>query len=423
MQKKIVKITICAYDAPNNIDGPTTWLKRLLPYLRERGIESRILFLANPSKNLGTLRFFEARGFACKLISAELFFEEQMQAIIEDIAQNPPDVFFPNYFPVAGYAGRYIKKAGIPTVMVLHNDDAHHRLLVTEFARRVREEALSCVVPVSQLLKKDIEALKLSDTLVHCIAYGAPVPKQKAVWNGSSSLRIIYLGRLNNHQKRINDVTRAFCRATKEVPQTEAVIYGSGDALPEVLKIIASEKAEDKVKYGGVLGIGEIQEKLLEGQVFVLLSEFEGIPVALMEAMGCGLVPVCSDIKSGITELITDGENGFVVKDRDQAFVEAIKRLATQPEIWNRCAAAARAIIEEQYSETACHDKWVDLLETLSRQNSFSGKLSVPDLRALKALKIHPALLHTETRVPHAVMVPLHRIKKVAGRVKRNFFE
>ena len=80
-----MKITICAYDAPNNIDGPTTWLKRLLPFLRENGIEACILFIANDVKNLPTLQFFKERNFACKLIPAELFFEEKIKLILEDI--------------------------------------------------------------------------------------------------------------------------------------------------------------------------------------------------------------------------------------------------------------------------------------------------------------------------------------------------
>ena len=53
-----MKITICAFDAPNNLDGPTTWIKRLLPYFKEKNIESRIIFLAANDKDLPAYNYF-----------------------------------------------------------------------------------------------------------------------------------------------------------------------------------------------------------------------------------------------------------------------------------------------------------------------------------------------------------------------------
>lgn len=110
-----MRITICAYDAPGNIDGPSAWLKRLLPYLKNRGFEIRILFLAANSKRLPTFSYLENLDFECKLIPGELFWEEKIQRILKDLNEYPPNIFIPNYFPSASYAASWAKKAGIPT--------------------------------------------------------------------------------------------------------------------------------------------------------------------------------------------------------------------------------------------------------------------------------------------------------------------
>jgi glycosyltransferase involved in cell wall biosynthesis len=46
----------------------------------------------------------------------------------------------------------------------------------------------------------------------------------------------------------------------------------------------------------------------------VLLSEFEGLPVALVESMARGCVPVAAEMESGTPEIVRSGENGLVVQ-------------------------------------------------------------------------------------------------------------
>lgn len=419
--KIAMQLTLCAYDAPNNIDGPTSWLKRLLPFLQEQGIQTRLLFFANRSKQLRTFQFFQDLGFACKLIPADFFFEEQIRMVLEDLRRHPPNVFIPNYFPVAGYAARYAKEAGIPTVMVLHNDDRYHRALVQEFGTGSHPSALSCVVPVSRMLQQEVNSFPLLAADVVCIPYGAPVPDGQSGRKEGEALKLIYLGRLSNQQKRIVDLTRAFCRATREIPGTEAVIYGNGPALAEVRQILKEEKGA-QVRYGGLLQVNEVQDRLLENHVFVLLSDYEGIPVALMEAMACGLVPVCSDIKSGITELITNGQNGVVVRDRGDAFVSVVKKLADNVVYWQTLAAAARNTVRQSYSDEVCYDRWTALIRSLAAQNTYKGSLLVPTVKALKTLQIPQELLHGQTRFPSLVLLPFQRLKKAAGVIRRNHF-
>ncbi len=183
-----MKITLCAYDAPNNIDGPTTWIKRLLPFLRENGVETRLIFIAGKRKDLSTLLYFQKLNFACKLIPAELFFEEQIRAILSDINTHPPDIFIPNYFPVACYANQWISSTGIPSVLILHNDDDRHHSLVDEFVVGEPNKRVSVVVTVSKSMHRKVEVKHPIDAKVICIPYGAPLTKTLSQFSADKNL-------------------------------------------------------------------------------------------------------------------------------------------------------------------------------------------------------------------------------------------
>ena len=84
--------------------------------------------------------------------------------------------------------------------------------------------------------------------------------------------------------------------------------------------------------------------------LFVQPSLWEGLPLALLKAMGAGLPVVATEV-SGSTEAIEDGVNGRLVAPGDpQALARAILELARQPEARRRLADAARRTVAARYS-------------------------------------------------------------------------
>ena len=84
--------------------------------------------------------------------------------------------------------------------------------------------------------------------------------------------------------------------------------------------------------------------------VFVLPTRFEGFPVALVEAMGAGLVPVVSDIESGVPEIVDDGHSGECPPTGDvTAFADAIARLDGDRPRLEAMSAAARQTVEDRF--------------------------------------------------------------------------
>lgn len=418
-----MKVTICAFDAPHNLDGPTTWIKRLLPYFRQKNIETRIIFLAANDKDLPAYKYFVDEGFECKLIYWELFNDEKILAILNDVKQFRPDIFITNYFAIPLEAGKWIKKSGIPTVMVLHNDNKYHYDLVKKYAANNDESDVSSVVCVSNLIQQISLQTAPQHKSIKYIPIGAPVTSEVAELSSGGELNVVYAGRIDEKQKRISDVANAFCLAAKEVPGTSYTIYGDGPAVPAVREILNTTGKGLPVQFKGKLQSTEVQDHLLQNQVFVLLSEFEGLPITLMEAMGCGLVSICSNMRSGISDLITNNVEGILIDDRKDEFVAAIRKLKENAGLWKQMSQAARQKIIISYSIETCSDQWIDLLKQLVADAGEKTDLLIPAKKELKKIKLDEEFKRQNNPRPAEILIPVYKTKYLLSRLKRSLFK
>jgi glycosyltransferase involved in cell wall biosynthesis len=87
----------------------------------------------------------------------------------------------------------------------------------------------------------------------------------------------------------------------------------------------------------------EVVDIASEHDVFVLPTRWEGVPLALLEAMSVGLVPVVSRVESGVAEILSDGVTGLMPPVGDYgAFADAIASLhANRTQLESMSAAAA----------------------------------------------------------------------------------
>jgi glycosyltransferase involved in cell wall biosynthesis len=106
-----------------------------------------------------------------------------------------------------------------------------------------------------------------------------------------------------------------------------------------------------------------------EHDVLVLPSRAEGLPIALLEAMAAGVVPVVSDLPSGIPEVVEPGVNGYRPGPGDVAgFAAAIAELARDRDRVESLSAAARRTVVERFDIRerardygALYARWRDL--------------------------------------------------------------
>ena len=106
----------------------------------------------------------------------------------------------------------------------------------------------------------------------------------------------------------------------------------------------------------------DVAKYLRAADVFVLPSRREGLPVALLEAMACGLACISSRLPGSTDGIIDDGRNGVFVPPGDvSALSAAIASLLPDIERRGRMGAAARATIVERYSSASVADRWLEM--------------------------------------------------------------
>jgi glycosyltransferase involved in cell wall biosynthesis len=340
---------------------------------------------------------------------------------LSELAKSPPDVFVPNLVVAGYYAARWVSRAGIPTVGILHSDDPFYDALRERFAAGSKRLRLSALVCVSRELEEQSRSLVPASVEVRRIPYGVPVPRTPRR-RDTSGLRLAYVGRLAEEQKRITEQTRALCRVVREIPGTEAVLYGDGPDRRRMEAVLADEGKGLPVRWGGLIESRHMQEILLGFDVLVLLSDYEGLPIAVLEAMACGVVPVCLRMRSGIPELVEDGVSGIIVEDRGGTFTSAIQRLHDNPTLWATLSNNARLKIESGYSMAHCANEWAAFLRERAQQNKKTNPIAIP--RSIFLPTVHPALAGADPRpAPFSARIrhALIRSRMFAGKLKRAF--
>lgn len=142
-------------------------------------------------------------------------------------------------------------------------------------------------------------------------------------------------------EKRHRDLLAAACRVRAAAPAVHFYVAGHG---PEEHDIRGEVESRGMSDWYHVLGSVPGAARLTAcADVFVLASEWEGRPVAVMEALACG-VPVVATAVGGVPDMVQDGDNGLLVRPHDvQGLAAALVRALTDDELRARLAAGAVA--------------------------------------------------------------------------------
>lgn len=169
------------------------------------------------------------------------------------------------------------------------------------------------------------------------------IPEKKR--EKGSKKTILYFGRLDAN-KGLDQIVEA-CRQMKEEADLDFPFncYGTGpdgkafiDGMLEVLG--------DDFYYGGVVTGEEKWRVLAENDIFLLPSKYEGLPMALLEAMAAGCVPVVSDVGS-IGTVVEEGVNGIFADEENLA--ERLGNLLSDRHGLFEMSEAAQKTIRERF--------------------------------------------------------------------------
>lgn len=157
---------------------------------------------------------------------------------------------------------------------------------------------------------------------------------------------IISVGRLSS-QKNFPLLIKAVKVLIDAGENIELAIYGEGEDKASLQKLIFSLGMSDKCFLRG--RTNDVAKVLSKSDLFVMCSNFEGMPNALMEAMAVGLPCVSTNCETGPAELLSNDKGLLVpVNDKDK-IVSAIKFMIDNPKVANRFGNASKQFMKEQY--------------------------------------------------------------------------
>lgn len=174
---------------------------------------------------------------------------------------------------------------------------------------------------------------------------------------------IICVGRLvpqKNHKMLI----QAFGEFSKAHPEYVLKIFGDGFLYEDIKKEIDEYNLTQKVFLYGFSN--DIKQELLKAKLFVLSSNYEGMPNALMEAMACGLPCIATDCAcGGPKELIEDGINGLLSEVGNKKMMEEKMNLVVSNEqLQKKLGENAKKIINKLNPESI-NNEWLKYIEKI----------------------------------------------------------
>ena len=167
--------------------------------------------------------------------------------------------------------------------------------------------------------------------------------------------RVIAMGKLSR-QKGFDLLLRAFAKSIDRKPDWRLVIFGEGSEGPQLERLISELKLQDKVELKGVTS--SPREELLNSDLFVLSSRWEGFPCVLAEAMACQLPVIAFDCPTGPAELVEHGRNGLLVRNGNvSALAQAMSSLMGD-EDKRRALSLAAVSVRERLTPKKILQRW-----------------------------------------------------------------
>lgn len=164
--------------------------------------------------------------------------------------------------------------------------------------------------------------------------------------------------------KRVDHVIRAVSQLKDRGVDVTLTVLGEGAERPRLEKLVADLEVSDRVQLPGY--VNDVPARLQSASISVLTSTSEGLPLALMESMGAGCVPIVYDITYGPRDLVGQGQNGFITPFSDiDALADQIETfLELEPVRVASMRAAAVDTVERYLPETG-YRRWQKVLEEM----------------------------------------------------------
>lgn len=367
------------------IGGAQLFLPPLLAGLVARGHEVSLVANGGPNgKVRGAIAASGARVHS-NIWGGTGLVDDELGGWAHLFNKKKPDVFVISVSPDMGWVVLPHLDPGIAVVNIAHSNGYEFYDPLKHYARFVNRS-----VGVSHEICSMFETYcGVSRKKIDWIPYGVhassepPADSEEA----ADKIRLVYVGRLAEPDKKVSDLIRIVQRLRNGEVQYSLDVIGDGPMMPNFRTELAPEIESGIVRMHGWIDNARLLEHLRAAEVSLLVSESEGFCIALVEEMANGCAPVVTDIESGNKQLVEDGVNGFVVPVGDvAAFVDKIKFLANDRERLSEMRRAAW-YTGKQYSIDRMVDNYVSCFERAVEEARLNPRTPDPNFPLMESCR------------------------------------
>ena len=249
--------------------------------------------------------------------------------------------------------------------LLLQKKFTHISWLDRKIARHLLEMLKRCE-KVVVLTHKDAACWKGYDNIevIHNVVTNYP---EKITDVADRPKRIIAVGRLHA-QKGFDLLIQSWQLIAARHPDWQLVVYGHGGDLQKLQQQLEKAGLTSSMTFAGATD--NIYKEYQNSAFYVMSSRYEGWGLVLVEAMSCGLPCVSFDCPYGPSDIIRDGEDGFLVENGNiQQLAEKMELLINNKELRERLGVRAR-LNAARFTSDNIMPQWTKLFETIVQNDN-----------------------------------------------------
>ncbi len=269
-----------------------------------------------------------------------------LRRVVAHLKKLGPDVLINNSVAFAQAALPYLDPA-LTRLSVVHSIVQREQRMALAHA-----EHLDWVVAVADNVATQLNQLEPGRNRITTIPVGVELPANPASVRPAEGapLRLVYLGRLAP-EKNLPALLQVLAQLHANQVPFQMTLIGSGPEESWLRAEVARLPFASQIHLAGPIPHRQVMAELAKHEMLLMTSRYEGTPHVVLEAMACGLVVACSNLRGSTDRIIQHGVNGLLCDpNQPAAFAQAIRELVANPAQFRQMAAAARDHIQAHYS-------------------------------------------------------------------------
>ncbi len=348
-------------------------------YLVERGYDIYIVTINNEGKSfeeaffsinkrihthdLGLTLPYSKNPFK-HLCNRRRYYKSVDKAVRAYIEKVQPDIVISTFIPCMYTIPRI--KGNFATILELHNslwDSVYND--VSKFRSTYQQrKLLNCAKKYDRFVVLTNEAKEYLSLIKNVQVIYNPSPIQESKPAPLKAKQVLSVGRLS-YQKNYVHLIDIWSNVIRDFPEWKLTIIGDGVEKESLQKKIQDMELTESIHI--ISPTKEIHQVYLDSSIFALTSNYEGLPLVLLEAQTIGLPTISYACKTGPRDIITNAIDGYLIDHYNkEQFADRLKKLMASEELRLQMGERARKASQRfQFSEIM--PQWEKLFETLKK--------------------------------------------------------